>query len=90
MRVENLTSNSHAVQLLGRTWRIVDTDANGEPVGDVQDVHAPTTGAGMMCSVCACGLPFVAILSQFDTSSFAFVTQSVTCQYCYPAMSLNT
>jgi hypothetical protein len=51
MRVENLANNANAVQLLGRTWRIQDEDSDGNPVGYPQQVHAPTTGAGMPCRV---------------------------------------
>ena len=50
MRVENLANNANTVQLLGRTWRIQDTDSQGEPIGEPQHVHAPTTGVGALSS----------------------------------------
>jgi uncharacterized protein affecting Mg2+/Co2+ transport len=44
IRMEN-NSSSDRVQLLGRTWIIQETLADGHPTGSPLRVHAPTTGA---------------------------------------------
>lgn len=44
IRVEN-QSPTDTIQLLGRTWNIQETTAEGVPLGDPIRVHAPRTGA---------------------------------------------